>query len=546
MRRKLVITVALLVVSTALAQDPLGDGDKAFRNAQFQTAVRFYSAAAEAESDPAKRAEVRVKLAMAYYNARERSKAEGALAAALGDAPQLELVPEFYDPDFLKLFARVKAKVAAASAPTPAPASGPIRTGTIAPTLTQIRQRLAQATDNAAVEAVLPSIAALELAAPVSSLPDILDVKAEAFERLGRTADALVLRGRVAAMRAAAQASPGTPPVPLEALLEARRMLASGRPQDAISLLQGILDAQPSCVPAFEVLAEAYLDAGRLDEAYNALRTALLGNEKPSLLLELGEVELRRGHPAGARDAFRRVVEVDPGSDRAWAALGLLAARAGDIPSARDALDRALQVNGTLFEARVVRAEIALLDGHPDAAVGHLQRALQVKTDDPWATGWLGVAYLSAGDNAAAATHLRVATKAGQGEFSLAFAEALRRLGSTGEALATLDSAKLKGTEADLLRARCNIDAGRPADAEAVLARVVASAPNTAAAHYLLGYALHAQGRWKDAAKELASAASLPGAPSVAQEAVTRADATLHAQEVLDAALNVPAEPPHR
>jgi tetratricopeptide (TPR) repeat protein len=547
MRTRIVVgAVALLVVSAALAQDPLGDGDKAFRNAQFKTAARFYSAAAEAEPDPAKRAEIRVKLAMAYYNARERSKAEEALAAALGDAPQLELVPEFYDPDFLKLFARVKAKAAAASTPTPAAGSGPIRTGNIAPTLTLIRQRLAQATDNAAVEAVLPSIATLEASAPASALPDVLDVKAEAFERLGRTADAFELRGRAAAMRAAAQASPGTPPVPLEALLDARRMLASGRPQDAISLLQGILDAQPSCVPAFEVLAEAYLDAGKLDEAYNALRTALLGNEKPSLLLELGEVELRRGHPAGARDAFRRVVEVDPGNDRAWAALGLLAARTGDIPTARDALDKALQANGTLFEARVVRAQIALADGHADAAVAHLQRALQVKPDDPWATGWLGAAYLSAGDAAAAAARLRDATKAGQGEFTLALAEALRRLGKTDEALATLDNAKPAGPEAGVLRARCLLDAGRPAEAETVLKSLVETAPNNAAAHYLLGYALHAQGRWQDAAKELAAAAALPGAPPAALEGVKLEGATLHAQEVLDAAITVPAPPPHR
>jgi tetratricopeptide (TPR) repeat protein len=545
-RRIVAAGMALLVACAALAQDPLSDGDKAFRSARFKTAARFYAAAAAAEPDPAKKAEIQVKLALAYYNARERTKAEDALAAALGDAPQLELVPEFYDPEFLKLFAKVKAKVAAASAAKQSPGSGPIRTGNITPTLTQIRQQLAGATDNAAVEALLPSIATLELSAPASALPDVLDVKAEVFERLGRTAESLELRGRAAALKAAAQVSPGTSPVPLEALLDARRMLASGRPQDAISLLKGILDAQPSCVPAFEVLAEAYLDAGKLDEAYNALRTALLGNEKPSLLLELGEVELRRDHPNGARDAFRRVVEVDPGNDRAWAALGLLAARAGDIASARDSLDKALQANGTLFEARVVRAQITLADGHPDTAVQELQRALQVRPGDPWATGWLGQAYLAAGDNATAAARLRDATKAGAGRFALALAEALRRLGSTDEALKVLDAAPQQGPEAAILRARCLLDAGKPTEAEAVLTSLVAASPNNATAHYLLGYAMHAQGRWREAVKELTVAASLPGAPPEAAEAVRLATATQHAQEVLDSALTVPAQPPRR
>jgi tetratricopeptide (TPR) repeat protein len=320
-------------------------------------------------------------------------------------------------------------------------------------------------------------------------------------------------------------------------------MLASGRPQDAISLLQGILDAQPSCLPAFEVLAEAYLDAGRLDEAYNALRTALLGNEKPSLLLELGEVELRRGHASGARDAFRRVVEVDPGNDRAWASLGLLAARAGDLSSARDELDKGLQANGTLFEPRVVRAEIALADGHPDAAVGNLQRALQVKPGDPWASGWLGVAYLASGDNANAAAGLGDAVKAGQSEFSLPLAEALRRLGRTDQALAALDAAKADTPQAGVLRARCLLDEGKPADAEAVLKRVVGAAPADAAARYLLGYALHAQGRWQEAEKELAAAASLPGAPPAAPGAVKLAEATVQAQALLDSAVSVPPPP---
>ncbi|HLE60117.1 MAG TPA: tetratricopeptide repeat protein, partial [Thermoanaerobaculaceae bacterium] len=412
--------------------------------------------------------------------------------------------------------------------------------------LAQIRQRLAQAADNTAVEAILPTIDVLGASAPANGLPDVLDVKAEALERLGRTADALELRGRVAAMRAVAQALPGTSPVPLEALLDARRMLAAGRPQDAISFLHGVLLAQPSCMPALELEAEAFLEAGKLDDAYSVLRTALLGNEKPDLLMSLGEVELRRGRLTGARDAFRRVVEVDSGNDRAWAALGLLAARMGDLPSAREALDRALAGNGTLFEARVVRAQIALVDGQPTAAFQHLQRALQVKPDDPWATGWLGATYLASSNNTVAAEKLQAAVKAEQGQFSLALVEAQRRLGRVAEALATLDGAKVEEPKASLLRARCLLDAGRPAEAQAVLATLITLFPRDAEAHYLLGVACHAQRHWQDATKELAVAAGLPGAPAVAREAAGPAEATRRAQEVLDSALTPPPTPPRR
>jgi tetratricopeptide (TPR) repeat protein len=537
------VAAALLVLAagSAWAQNPLTEADRAFSNAEFQRAAKLYAAAADNEADANKRADIRVRLAVTFFDMRNRAKAEGAVALALKDNPQLELLPDFYTADFLKLVARVKARLAAAAPPPPLPTATPPPDS-----LPQIRQRLALAMDNAAVEALLPSIDALEAAAPANQLTDVLDVKANAFERLGRTGEALELHGRVAALRAVAQAVPGTLPVPLETLLEARRLLAAGRPMDAISLLRGVLDAQPSCVPAFEVLAEAYLDAGRLDEAYNALRTALLNGEKPELRLELGEVELRRGRFNGARDAFRRVVEVDPSNDRAWAALGLLAARMGDPTSAREALDKALAANPMLFEARVVRAEIALADGQYVVALAHLQRALQVKPDDPWASGWLGAAYLAGGDAGAAVPPLALAVQNGMPEFTLALADALRRSGKIDQALATLAAAKNDDLRSGLERARCLLDAGRPAEAQVTLAQLAAANPANVEACYLLGWSLHAQRQWQPAAQELAKAAALPDAPAVVKEGAQLADATLRAQELLDAAVAVPAPPARR
>jgi tetratricopeptide (TPR) repeat protein len=545
MRRGTVVaTILLLAAAVARAQDPLTEGDRAFRSADFKSAAKLYAAAADAERDPGKRAEIRVKLAMAYYNAKERTKAEEALTAALKDVPQLELVPEFYDSDFLKMFNRVRTRLTAP--PTPLAGSAPLRTGGGAGSLVQIRQRLAQAADGTAVEAILPSFEALEASASPNTLPDVLEVKADALERLGRTSEALELRGRIAAMRAATQALPGTSPVPLEALLDARRMLAAGRPQDAIAFLHGVLLAMPSCMPALELEAEAFLEAGKLDDAYSVLRTALLGNEKPELLMALGEVELRRARLTAARDAFRRVVEVDPGNDRAWAALGLLAAHMGDLSSAREALDKALTANGTLFEARVVRAEIALADGQATVAFQHLQRALQVKPDDPWATGWLGATYLAIKNDVTAAEKLQSAVQAGQGQFGLALVEALRRLGKVDEALASLARTKGEEPDASLLRARCLLDMSRPADAQSVVVNLIALFPQDAEAHYLLGVAYHAQRRWQEAEKELGLAAGLANPPANARASVANAQATRRAQDVMDAALTPPPPAPRR
>jgi Flp pilus assembly protein TadD len=115
-----------------------------------------------------------------------------------------------------------------------------------------------------------------------------------------------------------------------------------------------------------------------------------------------------------------------------------------------------------------------------------------------------------------------------------------------GEALAVLDGARVEEPKASLLRARCLLDAGRPAEAQVVLTSLITLFPQDAEAHYLLGVAHHAQKHWQDATKELTVAVALPGAPVMAKEAVALADAARRAQDVLDSALTPPPPPPRR
>jgi tetratricopeptide (TPR) repeat protein len=528
-----VLAALLLLGGAAWAQDPLAQATDAYRKGEFRKAASLFAAAADGEEDTVKRADIRVKLAWTYFAMKQRSKAEEALAAALADSPALELVPDYYTQDFLKLFARVRTRAAASkpsATPTPAILSPASQLG-------QLRQRLAQATDPTTLEALLGDVQALEVAGPAVGAAEVVDVKADVLERLNRTSPALEARGRAAALRAAAVAPAGTQAVPLDAMMEARRLLALGRPADAAALLRGVLSAQPSCGPAMEVLAEALLEAGQLDDAYNAVRTALFAGDKPELLLSLGEVESRRGRLAGARDAFRRLVEVDPGNDRGWAALGLLEARLGEAAGARESLDKALAANPTLFEARVVRGEISLLDGQVPQALQHFQRALQVRPEDPWASGWLGVAELESDNAAAAADRLRIAIQAGKSQFLLPSAEAQRRLGHVEEAAAMLVTAPADDPRAVRLRARCLLDAGKPAEAQALLERLLATSPQDAGGRFLLGCALHDLRKWRAAATEFGRASALPGAPTSAADAARVAAATAAAQDLLDASI---------
>jgi tetratricopeptide (TPR) repeat protein len=546
MRRVTLAALAILILVPALAsgQDPLAEATAAFRQGNLSKAASLFERAADAERDPAARADIRVKLAWTYFAMKQRSKAEEALAQALRDAPQLELAAEYYTADFMKLFRRVNQQATAAPA---ARAATPqlVQPAAIPGSLAALRQKLALAEDPPALEAVLGEVKALEASTPQASLPDVLELEADAFERLGRMPDALGLRGRAAALRAAALASPGSPVVPLDALLEARRLIASNRAPEAAALMNGVLSTLPTCVPALEVLGEALMESGRLDEASSVLKTALLNNEKPELLMNLGAVELRRKNYNAARDAFRRAASLDDSNDQAWASLGLLAASLGDIASAREALDKALQLNGTLFEARVVRAEIALKDGDPAAAAQQLQRALQVHPDDAWANGWAGVASLAAGNPAAALDRLRAAAKAQPQAFTLPLAEALRRQGRGQEALALLSGAPAHDPETQLVRARCLLDLGRAGDAVPILEAMVRERPDDARGHCLLAYAYHTQREWQRAAQELARAEKLPGAPAFVAQSLAFAQATVQAQALMDGAA-APRPVPHR
>ncbi len=542
MKRVLAACLPCLLLAVSLAaQTTLDRAHEAFRQGQWQKAAQLFTQAAEEAQDARNRAEIRVKLAWTYFFAlKNRAKAEQTLRQAVNDAPDLEIIPDLYTDDFVALFARVKSQLAA-----PGPAPIPSRPGPVSGGLPALRAKLASAVDAFALEALLAEAKALEPAQTAATLPDLLELEADILDRLARPQEALRLRGRAQALRTVAQAAPGTVVVPLEMIRQARQFLVAGQPQDAIALLQGVLDALPSCIPAFEVLAQAYVDAGLFDEAYSALQTALMGNEKPELLLALGELELARQRPTAARDAFRRAVTLDPSNDRALAAAGLLAATLEDYASARDFLDQALKANGTLYQARVVRAQLALMQGQPQEAVTHLLRALQVRPQDPWATGWLGVAYLAVGDVSAAETRLKEASKAGSEEFTLFLAEALVRQGQGQEALKLLNPDH-PDPQAQLLRARAFVVSGKTQEAKELLQRLAKLYPTHGGIRYLLGYTQVQLGEWQGAVETLKTAQELAGAPPFVGEAVVLAQKASKAQELMDTAFTPPPAPSRR
>ena len=127
MMRRVVAVWALLVMAVvASAQDPLAAATDAYRQGDFPKAAKLFAEAAEAETTPAARAEIRVKLAWTYYAMKNRTRADEALAAALTDNPGLEVMRDYYTDDFLALVEKVR-KRQASGTPATRPTSPPSR-----------------------------------------------------------------------------------------------------------------------------------------------------------------------------------------------------------------------------------------------------------------------------------------------------------------------------------------------------------------------------------------------------------------------------------
>jgi len=513
---------------------------EAYNRGELSAAATLFEQAGAVEVDPKKRALARVWQASSLFFAGDTTGARAALVAALGDDPQIVLRPEYWGKDFLEFFVKTKRELQPSPPPQHSVVQPSASPGETRNAIERLRRQAAQAVDTAALMEILGPLRQVEVSDPSVTL-EVLELRADLLERLGRIEEGLEDRGRLEALRAAAAAVPGTSPLPIQTLLDARRMLRDNRPREAAALLRGVLLAQPSSIQALDAYSEALVKAGQLDEAFETVRIALATNENVDLRLRQGEIELARGRPAAARQAFVRAVELDAANDRALTQLGLTAAKLGDVATARDALTRAIKANALVFVPKVVRAQIALLDGDTEVAIELLKSALKVQPDSAWAAGWLGAAYLQLGQVPTAIEHLDEAQRANDPQLQLFLAEALRRSGRVNDAMRVLEQTASDVPDERLIEARCLIDRGELRSAAEVLERLVAVRPEDGRAQYLLAFAYHAEGRWAQARHHLEQARSLTGSPEFIEQAIVTEQKAIAGQELLDRA---PSPPP--
>lgn len=446
---------------------------RAFDSGRFKESGDKFGQAAAAASTPDAKADLHLQSAWAYYIGGNSRGAREALKLAFGARPQLEVISDFYSPDFAKLAQAVRAEGSGAAVPPPN-ASAAKATA---------RELLARGE----AEQALLALRGLES----SPDPQVHRLSGEALERLGRTAEADAARRRASeAEKTLITSGPigpggslpsggGAQAIDAAALLEAAQTaLDAGDARVAEALARRAADAEPRNAEAQRVIAEAAILLDQPADAERAFTAALAldsGNRRAEL--GLARVAEKQGKWSTAASHYRRALELDPASVAAARGLGRSMEALGDATGARLGYGRAAEIDPGSAAARNDFGVLLLRAGEIDRAVAELIEAVRLEPGNAVFHENLGRAYERKGRTREAERELleaarmapeergvwdllgrlRAARKAPE-EAAAAYASAFAldradEEAASGLALALSEAGKLAEAEASLLQA---------------------------------------------------------------------------------------------
>ena len=335
----------------------------AFRGGRFRDASAKFQDAASSAPDPARRGKMELQAGWAHFNDRSPKLAREAVRRAFVADPTLEVVPEFFSPDFLRLVDDVRASLRSTQIPPPPPVD-----------LAELKR---------VSEEKLRDGHAAEVVYDLTNLPPG-SLDAEVFGLLGRAYDAL---GRPAeAADARKQAASSSPPS------------GSVRPTPA---------AAPTPIPPGPAAASSVSSV--------APAPSPVPERPPSPTVEIlagGRAALQRGDAFLAQSAANRALEIEPNSSEAYRLLGDSYAVRSERALAEANWKQSLKLNekneGTLLSL----ADYQLADRNWPTAIEYLEKAVALNPANAGRLLTLGRKARAAGDLSHAIQILAAATKA--------------------------------------------------------------------------------------------------------------------------------------
>jgi tetratricopeptide (TPR) repeat protein len=355
MRRFTLAASLLLAAALAFAQDATrlaADAKKAFDAGRFREAGEKYAKAAESASADRK-ADFYLQSAWSYYIAGNSKSAREELKAAIAARPDLQVIADFYSPDFASLASTVRAEVAGANVP--------------AVDMDELKRSAKAKLADGKAEDVLFDLKR----ASGSTDPEVYRLMAEADDKLGKSADADANRRKAAELDkglvssvpigsgtgAPGEAPPAQgPPAPASAapLLEsADKAIAAGDFKAAAFYARQASEADPRNADAHRILGDAALAANQNADAereYTAAIVLDLANGKAEYGLAVVAERQKKWNTAASH--YRRALDLNPKSVAAARGLGRAMSELGDKSAARIAFGRAIEIDPASAEAR--------------------------------------------------------------------------------------------------------------------------------------------------------------------------------------------------
>jgi tetratricopeptide (TPR) repeat protein len=470
---------------------------KALNSGQFKKAALKFESSAAATTDPARRSKMYLQAAWSQFNDRLNDRrldaSRDALRRALTLSPDMEIVPEFFSPEFMKVVEETRA----ANRPV-TPAAPPV--ADLAETKRVAREKLADGNAEEVVHDLTYNV-------PREKLDqEVLGLLASAYEKLGRFAEATKARAdatlaplappppttpALPTPSPAALPSPATPAGPANDFLSlGRAALSRGDALNAQAAANRLLEVEPTSSEAYRILGEAFLARGEKPIAEANLKQSLRYNERnEATLLVLYEFYLGEKNWESALEALRKATEINPENREKLLALGRKARADGDLPHAKQTFAAAAAAlpndASILTEYAMILLELKDIDG----ALDPLVKAAKAEPGRPVVRTNLAIALRRKGLAA---------------ESEREYREALLADPDTLPALIGL---------ANLL-----LDRQNAAEALEHVKKAVALSPLNADAAWLLGRALRTTGNYIAAAEALQKAKDL-GSPEIWDEA---------------------------
>jgi tetratricopeptide (TPR) repeat protein len=399
----------LLIGAPAFAQEGSEslekEARKAFNGGQFRRAALKFESAASAAGDPARKGRMLVQSAWASFNEGKRTDSQEALRRAYAASPDLEIVPDFYSPEFVKVAADVKA--ALRTTPSAPPAD-------VAELKRVARQKLADGFPEDVIHDLTYNVPREKLDA------ECLDLLAAAYDKVGKFNEASRIRAAkgdpakaslpaVAPAAAAAPTSvaaagapapsgppPSAPAAPSSAptrtaggaapavdyLALGRNALSHGDALNAQSAANRLLEVDPQSSDAYRLLGNAFTMRGEKVLAEANLKQAIKYNEKnEGALLDLYDFYMADKSWEPALDALRKAAEINPENRDKLVALGRKARADGDLVHARQVFATAAATAPKDASILTEYAAVLLQMKDLDAALEPLTKAAAAEPD---------------------------------------------------------------------------------------------------------------------------------------------------------------------